>query len=274
MTPGDDPPPSVADALAQAETITFDRSSRSSAASPASESDPALDAPPAGAERKPRKKRERRARQRDLFLPLIEGLAVWCAPNREAFAAIPASAGAGVINWPVRSHVFKTWLAGRAYDSLGAVPGAQVLDDICRIIEARANKEGKKQTPWLRVGRRDEVLYIDLCDELGRVVEIRADGWEIVENNKALPFVRSEHAASHCEPEPGSSIDELRGFVNASDDDFALLVAWMIGALRPNGPYPILIINGEHGSGKSALSFRLRSLVDPNCVETQSPPKD
>jgi hypothetical protein len=56
-------------------------------------------------------------------------------------------------------------------------------------------------------------------------------------------------------------------------DDFILLVGWLLAALRPTGPYPPLIINGEQGSAKSTTRRVLRRLVDPNAAEVRSYPK-
>ena len=41
------------------------------------------------------------------------------------------------------------------------------------------------------------------------------------------------------------------------------MVAWLTAALRPAGPYPILVLNGEQASGKSTLARILRMLIDP-----------
>jgi len=44
------------------------------------------------------------------------------------------------------------------------------------------------------------------------------------------------------------SIDALRSFVNIkSEDDFVLMVSWMLAALRNIGPYPLLVVSGEQG---------------------------
>jgi len=50
----------------------------------------------------------------------------------------------------------------------------------------------------------------------------------------------------------------------ASDNDFVLVVAWLLGALRAGGPYPVLAIAGEQGSAKTVLSKLLRGLIDPS----------
>jgi hypothetical protein len=62
-------------------------------------------------------------------------------------------------------------------------------------------------------------------------------------------------------PQQGGSIETLNSFLNlASRDDFVLIVAWLLAALRPNGPYPLLAISGEQGSAKTVLSKLLKAL--------------
>ena len=75
-------------------------------------------------------------------------------------------------------------------------------------------------------------------------------------------------------PEAGSLIEELRSFFNMSDDDYTLTTAWIITAFRERGPYPILIIGGEQGSGKSTAARMIRSLVDPSRAPIRSASKD
>jgi hypothetical protein len=76
-------------------------------------------------------------------------------------------------------------------------------------------------------------------------------------------------------PEPrAGSIEELRPFLNLADENsFILIVAWLVGALRPKGPYPILVLNGEQGSAKSTVSRLLRSVIDPSASCFRSYPR-
>jgi hypothetical protein len=63
----------------------------------------------------------------------------------------------------------------------------------------------------------------------------------------------------------GGSIDDLRKFLNVvSDDNFRLVIAWLVGALRERGPFPILVLSGEHGTAKTTVARILRECVDPN----------
>jgi hypothetical protein len=70
-------------------------------------------------------------------------------------------------------------------------------------------------------------------------------------------------------------VDALRPFVNVADPaDWRLLVAWLLGALRPSGPYPVLILHGEQGSAKSTTARVLRELCDPNSAPLRSEPSN
>jgi hypothetical protein len=72
-------------------------------------------------------------------------------------------------------------------------------------------------------------------------------------------------------PQQGGSIEVLNSFLNlVSRDDFELIVAWLMAALRPNGPYPLLAISGEQGSAKTVLSKLLKALIDPNAAPVRS----
>jgi hypothetical protein len=74
-------------------------------------------------------------------------------------------------------------------------------------------------------------------------------------------------------PVPGGHISDLRRFINVKDDDWILFVMWLIAALRPKGPYPILGLYGEQGSAKTTIAKVARHLVDPFKAPTRSLPR-
>ena len=74
-------------------------------------------------------------------------------------------------------------------------------------------------------------------------------------------------------PERGGNVNELRELVNLPDDDsWVLYVSNLVACLFPEGPYPILVVNGEQGSAKSTLSKFTRALIDPNKAPLRRPP--
>jgi putative DNA primase/helicase len=227
--------------------------------------------PPRDAEDGEARKR-RRPPQRDSLMALTTLCDLWHSPRSDAFVTF--SVKGHCQNWPIRSSAFKRWLASRAYEESGLVPGAQAIEDTLRVLEARATNEGPCRAPWLRVGRRGDRHYIDLCDDSWRVVEITGKGWRILDKHDA-PFIRTAAMLPLPEPEGACEISEARRFLNVADDDsFALAVSWLVTALTDAGEYPIVVLNGEQGSGKSTAARLLRSLVDPNQAPIRSIPKD
>lgn len=213
-----------------------------------------------------------RTPQRDTLIGLTELCDLWHDANRIAYVSF--SVGAHHEHWPVRSRDFRMWLAGRFFEETGQAVGGQAIEDGIRILEARAVNEGPHCDPHVRIGRHEGVLYLDLCDPAWRAVEIKSHGWRMVEK-PPVKFLRPASLRRLPEPEGGSDIDELRQFLNVrSDADFVLIVAWLVAALRDRGPYPILVINGEQGAGKSVFSRMVRSLVDPSAAPIRAMPRD
>ena len=76
-------------------------------------------------------------------------------------------------------------------------------------------------------------------------------------------------------PIPGGSLEALTSFFNvANRDDFVLVVAWLLAALRHGGPYPLLAVSGEQGSAKTVFSKMLRGLIDPNAAPVRTGPRE
>jgi len=53
-----------------------------------------------------------------------------------------------------------------------------------------------------------------------------------------------------------------------------LLLAWLVQTLRPQGPYPILILQGEQGSAKSTVERLLKAIVDPSTAPLRTTPRN
>jgi hypothetical protein len=147
-----------------------------------------------------------------------------------------------------------------------------MLNDIQQTLAGVALRAGKMRNPAVRVAETEGTIWLDLCDELRRAVKITGSGWEVV-SAPSIPFLRMQGMGALPEPSSGGSVEDLRSFLNVgSEDDFALIVAWLIAALRPRGPCPLLVIGGEQGSAKSTTSRMLRRLVDPNDAPIRSVP--
>jgi hypothetical protein len=55
----------------------------------------------------------------------------------------------------------------------------------------------------------------------------------------------------------------LKDILGIAPNNWVLLLGFLISALHPTGPYFHLMVEGEHGSGKSLITFCIKSLLDP-----------
>jgi putative DNA primase/helicase len=217
--------------------------------------------------------KRRRPAQRDTLIGVADSVELWHDASRTGYASFEVKGHRE--NWPIRSRDFRMWLSGTFYKETGTAIGSQALEDGLRILEARAVHDGPLFDCFLRVGAAGGAIYLDLCDAHWRAVEITAQGWRII-SEPPVKVLRSPSMRPLPEPEVGSLIEkELRSFLNVkTDEDFVLAVAYLVGALRPNGPYPILVLNGEAGTGKSLFTRMLKAIVDPTAAPIRTLPRD
>ncbi len=212
---------------------------------------------------------------RSKLVKLTDACELWHNPSREPFASIPMHGPAGehVEHWPVRSRDFRWWLVGQFYDAGGGAPSSNALDEALRLIETLAVRGPEFET-FIRIGKHGGAVYLDLGNYDWRAVEITKQGWNVVAR-PPVKFLRNSAMRALPEPARGESIDALRPFLNVeTEGDFKLCVGWLIGALWPDGPYPLLALHGEQGSAKSTAAGFLRDLVDPREGGLRALPRD
>jgi hypothetical protein len=175
-------------------------------------------------------------------------------------------------NWPVKSASFKHWLARKYYETERTAPRSQSMHDALNVITGRALYDGEQRAVFTRVGEEGKRLYLDLGDANWRAIEISSSGWSVV-NESPVRFRRAHAMSALPEPVQGGSVSELWPFINVrSQNDRILTASWLVTALRARGPFPVLALHGEQGSGKSTADRVLRSLVDPAIANVRSAP--
>jgi hypothetical protein len=169
---------------------------------------------------------------------------------------------------------FRDWL-GRLYYLRENKPVPETaINEANSVLVARAKHDGHEYPVFVRIGGDDGCIYLDLANEAWEAVKITSDGWEVV-NDPPIRFRRPNGMQPLPRPIRGGNINQLRDFVNVGNEDqWVLLIAWLISCFRPSGPYPILHLDGSQGCAKSTLTKLLRYLIDPNTAPTRSEPKD
>lgn len=166
--------------------------------------------------------------------------------------------------WSIRSRGFQRWLRRQFYQATGGAPSADAMQSALGVIEARAHFDGPVRQVFVRVAGAGDRMYLDLADEAWRAIEVSPSGWRVVDSPE-VRFRREPGMTALPIPEGGGTIDLLKPFLNLrADDDFRLVVAWTLAALRHQGPFPVLVLSGEHGTAKTTFMVVIRSLIDPH----------
>jgi hypothetical protein len=190
--------------------------------------------------------------------------------------------------WSLKSLGFYRWLRHVFYaeesvdlpeDSEPEPLREQVVKDVIRQLESKAQFDGREHQVHIRVAEVDGKVYVDLVDDQWQAVEIDRNGWRIV-GDPPVKFTRSKGMSPLPAPVEGGDGDVLWRLLNLKkdheEDEQArrLILAWLVQALRAYGPYPVLMLLGGQGTAKSTAARIVRSLVDPSSVPLRTPPKN
>jgi hypothetical protein len=210
---------------------------------------------------------------------LVEKLATELPRHLELFHThdrtpfVTFTAGDHRETWPIKSEEFEFQIRFQFWRMFGTVPPPRVLKDVIAQLIARALFDGPEKKVFTRIGEQDGAIYLDLGDPQWRLTEITAAGWRLLPDSQ-VKFLRHPGMTALPVPVPGGGIEELHRFLNLPDDERTLFLSFLLMCFHPLGAYPLLILEGAHGSGKTTLARIARAVVDPSSAPTQSPPRE
>lgn len=212
--------------------------------------------------------------QADQLVEIAEksNLELFHTPEDEPFATIQLSDHKE--NWTLKSRAIRRWLCQAFYQEFEKAPSSQAIQDAMGVLEGKAIYKGAQIPVFTRIAGDEKAVYLDLVNPLWESIEIMPHGWRTV-SDSPVRFRRAKGSSPLPTPERGGSILQLKSFVNLStEDDWVLLVSWILGALFPQGPYPVLVLGGSHGSAKSTTARVARRLIDPNSADIRALPRN
>jgi hypothetical protein len=213
-----------------------------------------------------------RPSQASLILQLASEFDLFHAPDGTAYADIYVELRRET--YAILSDQFENLLKYRYFKLMSEPPMADAVRKARDVLAARAVYEGPAREVRVRVAGLDGALYVDLVDNEWNVGEITSRGWSVVQN-PPVRLCRFPGMKPLPMPQRGGSIDILRRYLNVSrEEDFVLIVSWLVAALHHDGPYPTLVLLGEQGTAKSTTTKILRALVDPNTSPIRSIPRE
>lgn len=206
-------------------------------------------------------------------------LQLWRTPDQEAWVSLKAPAG-HMEHHPVRSRGFELYVARAYFEATGKPPRRETLGEVLRVLEAKALFEGEEHPVHVRVAEHAGRIYLDLSRPDWKVVEVGPGYWTVREAHEVpVRFRRSRYQRPLPIPEEGGEvIPHLKPLLNLGEGEEAerglkLVLGFLLGALHPKGPYPILFFTGPQGTGKSTAARILKRLLDPYDAELRSLPK-
>lgn len=205
------------------------------------------------------------------LLQLAQDAELFHTPEKEPYATINEKGTYRTLS--IREEAFKEWLLHRFYQTNTRAAKSQAMSDALATLEAQAKCQGPEHPVFIRIGTIQGAIFVDLANVAGQVVKITRTGWEVI-STQEIRFRRSSHMRPLPLPQASTSPDPLFDFINITrETDKYLLLGWVLGAMHPTGPYPVLILQGEQGSAKTTASRFLRELIDPYTPLTRTPPR-
>ena len=208
---------------------------------------------------RPQPQKKEKPSQTQRLIKIAEAGELWRTPDCTAFTTVRV--GDHMENMPIASTAYRRWLVNRYYEQYGNTVGEKARTAALEIIESKA-LAGTVHHAHLRIARLLDRIYIDLGNDKWDAVEITANGWRVVAN-PPVKFRRTKNTGDLPYPAKGGSLEQLRPFVNPTEDGWVLIQGWLLDCIKGQGPYHILIATGEQGSAKSSLFRFCRSVIDP-----------
>ena len=217
----------------------------------------------------------------DLLLSIASSNSVsgFITGDGQAFIEIPLGPHGRQVA-PVRSATFRDWLIDSFWTLHQTPPDERAVRHAIRILQAQAFGNNSPLPVHVRVAPTAPLapgaIALDLGNDAVEVVHITPAGWHIDAETESL-FRRGRGYLALPRPiapdSPALALAGLRPLLNLDDGPGWLrCLAWLLAALRPAGPYPVLVLRGPLGSGKSTAARLLRVLIDPVTAPLWPPP--
>ncbi len=217
--------------------------------------------------------REKKSQAENLLEIALREAEIFLDKDGEPFATIKTKSGAR-LTYRLNSTTFRSWIFARHYaihDRMVSSSStfAVVLDTLRGSLMEKTARE-----VYTRIAHHQGRIIYDLGDESGRAIEITPNGWTVCAA-PPVAFIRPKGMRPQVEPQRGGSAAELRELLNVeTDEDFVLVLAFILGFFQPEGAKSHLAFLGEQGTAKTATTKTIREILDPNDAPTRSEPRE
>ena len=190
----------------------------------------------------------------------------------QAFITTPTPGG-GKLTYRLGTSGAYDRVASLVYRHTGKPLREQTGKELVSFLTARAKNDGPLVPVHLRVAGFGSEVVVDLGDEHGTVVVISRHGWTVTRDRPVL-FLRGPGFLALPPPRSGGGVDLIARLLGLPENNFVLVLGFLLNCLRPGGPFMCLLVEGEQGSGKSVLCSVIKRIIDPNTAERMQLPEN
>lgn len=151
------------------------------------------------------------------------------------------------------------------------------INEINHYLQAFAENLPATRSVWYRVAPIEGGVEIALCDEADMRVRITPGKVDVLGQGSLTLFYRTTVCRAMAMPAEVGNLKLLERYLNLRAEQRMLLIAWMTYVLAhpkaPTSKFPILVLQGGQGTGKTSLCNNvIRELTDPSVIGVQLMP--
>jgi energy-coupling factor transporter ATP-binding protein EcfA2 len=178
----------------------------------------------------------------------------------------------GGVARPCDSEEFIGWCSSEFWKEHGEVVTKSMIEDVVR---ALGGPNLPTRRIHIRVGGELSRITLDLGDSALAVTAqgVQAAPDAVFARPKGTVSLPAPHVPE-TDADAAAAVERVREALGIEPRTWIACIAWLLAALRPDGPYPILYIRGEQGSGKTTLARVLLGLVDPRKPDMRALPRE
>lgn len=168
----------------------------------------------------------------------------------------------------------------KKYAEHGQLLKSKDIDDINEALKAAAQISGLQAPVWYRVAKVDDGIEIDLGDDAQRRIAVSPNRVEFLLANSKAIFMRTPHMGAIPVSGEVSSGDltKIDKYLNMAQQAKVLILGWLTYSIAhpkiEGTKYPILVLSGSQGTGKTVMSKLLLRFADPGSLGVRTFPSN
>ncbi|MHB9089952.1 MAG: DNA polymerase, partial [Chloroflexota bacterium] len=214
---------------------------------------------------------DRRPSQTSLLISAVEDAQFWHTKDLTPYVTLEIDGHRE--NHAVQSEAFRLYLTRQYFERTSEAPTRNAFEEARETLAAKARFSGEMHEAFVRVAGHEGNVYLDLGERSWLAVEITSSGWGLAAK-PPVKFHRPNGMYSLPLPQRAAGVEALWRFLNVSEQDRIIMLAYLLGCLCDRGPYPVLALLGEQGSAKSTTARVVKSLIDPSKAPLRGQPKN